>query len=183
MTGTPTPTSTGTDPGGTVSGTPSPTGTSTQPPPEESDSGIFTGTVLVAVAVVVIGLLVAAALIRRRTSPSPLRQPVWRSGTGAAPGLDGPRASLGMPDVLVLTAATTAEDQRLRDRLAQETSAIFANLQLACSFHPANDWLFKGARLTVVLARADGLAAPAPIAYSLRPLSEQDGTARENNVE
>jgi hypothetical protein len=139
---------------------------------------------LVIVAAVLVLLLLWLLLMRRRRS-TPVHgwQPVRSLDNAALLAEDRPRASLGTPDVLVLTPATTEDDPRLRDRLAEEKSAIFANLQLACSFRPARDWKFTGARLTVVLARADGKAAPAPIAYSLRPLSELDGTARENNVE
>ena len=61
--------------------------------------------------------------------------------------------------------------------------AIFANLQLACNFYPTERWVFSKARLTVTLAREDGRAAPAPIAYALRPLSDRDGSAREQSVE
>jgi hypothetical protein len=141
-------------------------------------------TLVIVVAVLLVGLLLWLLLVRRRRS-TPMHgwQAVRRLDNAALPAEDRPRASLGTPDVLVLTPATAEEDIRLRDRLAEEKSAIFANLQLACSFRPAKDWRFTGARLTVVLARADGKAAPAPIAYSLRPLSELDGTARENNVE
>lgn len=94
-----------------------------------------------------------------------------------------PKASLGTPDVLVLTPATTEDDRRLHDRLAQQADAIFTNVQLACSFYPTEEWAFNGARLTVALARGDGKQAPAPIAYSLRPLSGQDDTARESTAE
>jgi hypothetical protein len=158
---------------------------STTPTPETGvDLGSLFATVFVVAAVILVSLLVWMVLVRRRRS-TPVHgwQPVRSLGNAALPAEDRPRASLGTPDVLVLTPATAEEDVRLRDCLAQEKSAIFANLQLACSFRPARDWIFTGARLTVVLARADGKAAPAPIAYSLRPLSELDGTARENNVE
>jgi hypothetical protein len=160
---------------------------STTPTPESgADAGpsVLFVSLLIVAAVLVIALLLWLLLGRRRRS-APVHgwQPVRSLDNAALPAEDRPRASLGTPDVLVLTPATADEDVRLRDRLAQEEGAIFANLQLACSFHPARDWIFTGARLTVVLARADGQAAPAPIAYSLRPLSELDGTARENNVE
>jgi hypothetical protein len=150
----------------------------------DSGPSVLLMTLFVVVAVLLVGVLLWVLLVRRRRS-TPLHgwQPVRSLGNAALPTEDRPRASLGTPDVLVLTPATAEEDVRLRDCLAQEKSAIFANLQLACSFRPARDWIFTGARLTVVLARADGKAAPAPIAYSLRPLSELDGTARENNVE
>ena len=188
VSGTPTPT-------GSVSGTPSDTAVpsqtpslpSTTPTPEPgADTGpsVLLVSLLVVAAVLVLALLLWLLLVRRRRS-TPVRgwQPVRRPDNAALPAEDRPRASLGTPDVLVLTPATTEEDPRLRDHLAQEKSAVFANLQLACSFRPAEDWIFKGAKLTVVLARADGKAAPAPIAYSLRPLSELDGTAQENSVE
>jgi len=150
----------------------------------DSGPSVLLMTLFVVVAVLLVGVLLWVLLVRRRRS-TPLHgwQPVRSLGNAALPTEDRPRASLGTPDVLVLTPATAEQDVRLRDCLAQEKSAIFANLQLACSFRPARDWIFTGARLTVVLARADGKAAPAPIAYSLRPLSELDGTARENNVE
>jgi hypothetical protein len=82
-----------------------------------------------------------------------------------------------------LTEAATEGDVRLRERVRDREEAIFANLQLACSFYPTHDWVFRSARLTVVLARLDGRAAPSPIAYSLRPLSDRDGSAREQSVE
>ena len=187
LSGSPTPT-------GSVSGTPSdtavpsqtPTLPSTTPTPEP---GVDTGTSLLLVALFVIAVLLVGVLLwmllvrRGRSTRVHGWQPVRRLDNAALPAEDRPRASLGTPDVLVLTPATTEDDPRLRDHLAQEKSAIFANLQLACSFRPARDWVFTGARLTVVLARADGQAAPAPIAYSLRPLSELDGTAQENSVE
>jgi hypothetical protein len=118
---------------------------------------------------------------RKRPPQFPVR--LQRKGHGASATDDHPKASLGTPVVLVLTTATTDDDRRLRDQIAQETGAIFANLQLACSFHPSAAWSFGSARLTVVLGRADGRAAPAPIAYSLRPLSERDGAGRENTVD
>jgi hypothetical protein len=160
---------------------------STTPTPEPgADPGpsVLFASLLIVAVVLVIALLLWLLLVRRRRS-APVRgwQPVRRPDNAVLPAEDRPRASLGTPDVLVLTPATTEEDPRLRDHLAQEKSAVFANLQLACSFRPAEDWVFKGAKLTVVLARADGKAAPAPIAYSLRPLSELDGTAQENSVE
>jgi hypothetical protein len=96
---------------------------------------------------------------------------------------DQPRASLGTPDVLVLTESSTEGDTRLHERVKNREQAIFANLQLACSFHPTDEWVFSGARLTVILARVDGLATPAPIAYSLLPLVEHDGSAREQSVD
>jgi hypothetical protein len=190
LTGNPSPSS---SPSGTPTGTAVPTETSsvtslpsTTPTPEP---GVDTGpsvllVTLAVVALLLVGLLLWLLLVRRRRS-TPLHgwQAVRRLDNAALLAEDRPRASLGTPDVLVLTPATTEDDPRLRDHLAQEKSAIFANLQLACSFRPARDWVFTGAKLTVVLARADGKAAPAPIAYSLRPLSELDGTARENNVE
>ena len=185
-------------PSGSPSGSPSDTAVpsdtpsitslpSTTPTPEP---GVDTGpsvvlvSLVVVAAVLLVGLLLWLLLVRRRRS-IPVRgwQPVRRLDNAAMPAEDRPRASLGTPDVLVLTPATTEDDPRLRDHLAQEKSAVFANLQLACSFRPAKDWTFTGAKLTVVLARADGKAAPAPIAYSLRPLSELDGTAQENSVE
>jgi hypothetical protein len=188
VSGSPTPT-------GSVSGTPSDTAVpsqtpslpSTTPTPEPgADTGpsVLFVSLLIVAAVLVIALLLWLLLVRRRRS-TPVRgwQPVRRPDNAALPAEDRPRASLGTPDVLVLTPATTEEDPRLRDHLAQEKSAVFANLQLACSFRPAEDWIFTGAKLTVVLARADGKAAPAPISYSLRPLSELDGTAQENSVE
>jgi hypothetical protein len=160
---------------------------STTPTPETgADTGpsVVLVTLVVVVAVLLVGLLLWILLVRRgRSARVHGWQPVRRLDNAALLAEDRPRASLGTPDVLVLTPATTEDDSRLRDHLAQEKSAIFANLQLACSFRPAKEWIFTGARLTVVLARADGKAAPAPIAYSLRPLSELDGTARENNVE
>jgi hypothetical protein len=179
-----------------VSGTPSLTSVSpsltapsndrTKPPPENpSTTSDFNGARGFLLVFVLAALLTAVVVAVRRRS----RRGVSRVPQEQAAGSDGidrheaPKASLGTPDVLVLTPATTDDDQRLRDRLAQETSAIFANLQLACSFEPAQEWKFDSARLTVKLARADGLPAPAPIAYSLRPLTEHDGTARENNVE
>jgi hypothetical protein len=85
--------------------------------------------------------------------------------------------------VLVLTESASEGDLRLRERVRDHEQAVFANLQLACSFYPTEDWVFSSARLTVVLAREDGRAAPAPIAYSLRPLSDRDGSAREQSVE
>ena len=185
-------------PSGSPSGTPSDTAVpsdtpsvtslpSTSPTPGPgADPGqpVLLVTLGVVAAVLVVVLLLWLLLMRRRPS-TPMHgwQPVRRLDNAALLGDDRPRASLGTPDVLVLTPATTEEDPRLRDHLAQEKSAVFANLQLACSFRPAEDWIFKGAKLTVVLARADGKAAPAPIAYSLRPLSELDGTAQENSVE
>jgi hypothetical protein len=185
-------------PSGTPSGTPSDTVVESQTPSLTSlpsatptpEPGVDTGpsvllvTLVVVAAVLLVVLLLWLLLMRRRRS-TPVHgwQPVRRLDNAALLAEDRPRASLGTPDVLVLTPATTEDDPRLRDHLAEEKSAIFANLQLACSFRPAKDWRFTGARLTVVLARADGQKAPAPIAYSLRPLSELDGTARENNVE
>ena len=185
-------------PSGSLSATPSDTATpsqtpsltslpSTTPTPEtggETGPSVLFVTLAVLAAILLVVLLLWLLLVRRRRSTGMHGwQPVRRLDNAALPAEDRPRASLGTPDVLVLTPATAEEDPRLRDRLAEEKSAIFANLQLACSFRPAKDWRFTGARLTVVLARADGKAAPAPIAYSLRPLSELDGTARENNVE
>jgi hypothetical protein len=185
-------------PSGTPSGTPSDTVVESQTPSLTSlpsttptpGPGADTGpsallvTLVVMAAILLVALLLWLLLVRRRRS-TPVHgwQPVRRLDNAALLAEDRPRASLGTPDVLVLTPATTEDDPRLRDHLAQEKDAIFANLQLACSFRPARDWVFTGARLTVVLARADGKAAPAPIAYSLRPLSELDGTAQENNVE
>lgn len=188
----------GSSPSGSLSATPSDTAVpsqtpsltslpSTTPTPEtggETGPSVLLVTVVVVAAILLVVLLLWLLLVRRRRSTGMHGwQPVRRLDNAALPAEDRPRASLGAPDVLVLTPATAEEDPRLRDRLAEEKSAIFANLQLACSFRPAKDWRFTGARLTVVLARADGKVAPAPIAYSLRPLSELDGTARENNVE
>lgn len=177
--------------GGTPSLTSSPSLTApsndrTKPPPENpSTTSDFNGAGGFLLVFVLAALLTAAVVAvrrrrRRRVSRVPQEQAARSDGIDRH---ESPKASLGTPDVLVLTPATTDDDQRLRDRLAQETSAIFANLQLACSFEPAQEWKFDSARLTVKLARADGLPAPAPIAYSLRPLTEHDGTARENNVE
>lgn len=115
----------------------------------------------------------------RRLRPEPVR---LSPPANEKPGMR-PRASLGMPDILVLTEATTDEDLRLREHLAQQTDAVFANLQFACSFDQAADWTFVQARLSVVLSRGDGRPAPAPIAYSLRPLNEHDGDAREQTAE
>jgi hypothetical protein len=185
-------------PSGTPSGTPSDTVVESQTPSLTSlpsttptpEPGVDTGpsvllvTLVVVVVVLLVVLLLWLLLMRRRQSTRMHGwQPVRSLDNAALPAEDRPRASLGTPDVLVLTPATAEEDVRLRDRLAEEKSAVFANLQLACSFRPAKDWTFTGAKLTVVLARADGKAAPAPIAYSLRPLSELDGTAQENSVE
>jgi hypothetical protein len=185
-------------PSGSPSGTPSDTAVPSETPsvtslPSTSPTpgpGADTGPPVLLVALVVVAAVLLVVLLlwlllvrRRRSTPVHGWQPVRRLDNAALLAEDRPRASLGTPDVLVLTPATTEDDPRLRDHLAQEKDAIFANLQLACSFRPARDWVFTGARLTVVLARADGKAAPAPIAYSLRPLSELDGTARENNVE
>jgi hypothetical protein len=76
------------------------------------------------------------------------------------------------------------DDERLSSKLLEQAKEhVYANLQLACSFYPTNDWLFTSARLTVALARDDGVDAPAPIAYSLRPLTDHDGTGREESVE
>lgn len=188
VSGSPTPT---VSPSGTPSDTAVPSQTpslpSTTPTPEpgaDTDPSVLLVSLLVVGALLLLALLSWLLLVRRRRS-TPVRgwQPVRRPDNAALPAEDRPRASLGTPDVLVLTPATTEEDPRLRDHLAQEKSAVFANLQLACSFRPAREWVFAGAKLTVVLARADGKAAPAPIAYSLRPLSELDGTAQENSVE
>ncbi len=179
-----TPTGTGDVPSQTPTATSVPSGSATPPTADGTGASDVIQALSVAAAVVLGALLLYIVMVRRRR-PAPAHgwQPVRRLGNAALPAEDRPRASLGTPDVLVLTPTTTDDDGRLRDHLAQESSAIFANLQLACSFQPAKDWIFTGAKLTVVLARADGRAAPAPIAYSLRPLSEMDGTARENNVE
>ncbi|WP_432478320.1 hypothetical protein [Nocardioides sp. GXQ0305] len=136
-------------------------------------------------AVVALALVAVLVWIRRSRSRAPrrgtLRLPEGEP-TGSA-SLDQPRASLGSPDVLVLTESASEGDVRLRERVKDHEQAVFANLQLACSFYPTDEWVFSNARLTVVLARQDGLAAPAPIAYSLRPLSDRDGSAREQSVE
>lgn len=119
---------------------------------------------------------------RRAPRHGSLRVPAGGAGAGPA-AVDQPRASLGTPDVLVLTESASEDDVRLRERVRDQEQAIFVNLQLACSFYPTDDWVFSSARLSVVLAREDGRAAPAPIAYSLRPLSDRDGSAREQSVE
>jgi hypothetical protein len=82
-----------------------------------------------------------------------------------------------------LTEAASEGDARLRARVKEGELAVFANLQLACSFYPTENWVFSKARLTVALAREDGRPAPLPIAYSLLPLSDRDGSAREQSVE
>jgi hypothetical protein len=139
----------------------------------------------VATALVAIGVVSLLALWifgRRAGRAGALRFPSGEPKAASA-AADQPRASLGTPDVLVLTEAASEGDVRLRERVKEREQAIFANLQLACSFYPTQDWVFGSARLTVVLARQDGLEAPAPIAYSLRPLSDRDGSAREQSVE
>jgi hypothetical protein len=137
------------------------------------------------VLVAVVFALVLAVLLSFWWAPRrALRQEALRvPDSDAESAADQPRASLGTPDVLVLTEAASEGDVRLRERVRDQEQAIFANLQLACSFYPTEDWIFSRARLTVVLAREDGRAAPAPIAYSLRPLSDRDGSAREQSVE
>ncbi len=180
-----------------------PTSTPTTSPPvpgeesgDESGSPSWVG-VAGAVAAVLLAVLLAAVLVTRRVRRRALRRGTLRTpGDGvfltegavgdAAAGratADRPGASLGTPDVLILTESASEGDVRLRERVRDQEQAIFANLQLACSFYPTEDWVFSSARLTVVLARVDGRAAPAPIAYSLRPLSDRDGSAREQNVE
>lgn len=134
------------------------------------------------VAVVVAVLLWFWGVRRRAPRQGILRVPGGEPEAGPA-AADQPRASLGTPDVLVLTELASEGDVRLRERVRDQEQAIFANLQLACSFYPTGDWVFSSARLSVVLAREDGRAAPAPIAYSLRPLSDRDGSAREQSVE
>ncbi len=136
------------------------------------------GAALAALACVAAALVLSRRRHRgRRVTPEPALD--RRPGDKAM----RPHASLGTPDVLVLTAATTEGDPRLREHLAQESQAAFVSLQLACSFDPTSEWEFIRAKFTVRLVRGDGLPAPAPFAYSLRPLSERDGSARERTAE
>jgi hypothetical protein len=93
-----------------------------------------------------------------------------------------PRVMIGM-DPHKRSVTIEEGDARLHERVKNREQAVFANLQLACSFHPTDEWVFSSARLTVILARVDGLAAPAPIAYSLLPLLEHDGSAHEQSVD
>jgi hypothetical protein len=173
----------------TPTASPSATGTGVVPtPPEEAFSLSFGGIALVALAALaLVALLIGLVTLRRRARwrghhghPAERESPAEAPGAGSAAN---PRASLGTPDVLILTEAATEGDPRLHERVKGGGDAVFANLQLACSFHPTDDWVFRSARLRVVLAREDGRAAPAPIAYSLLPLSDRDGTAREQSVE
>ena len=175
---TPTPTATATP----SQGVPSPTASPTTPTSESDDvsSRVAVLALAAAVAVAVVAGLVLA-IRRRAPSRGTLRRPRGEP-QGRTPA-DQPRASLGSPDVLVLTEAASEGDVRLRERVRDREQAIFANLQLACNFYPTERWVFSKARLTVTLAREDGRAAPAPIAYALRPLSDRDGSAREQSVE
>ena len=178
----------------TATTTPTATATPTLPPDgptggsgEGNGLGGWTAAIVgIAVGVSVLAVVMALSLwaLRRRVSGRGiLRVPGGGETDTEAAAVDQPRASLGTPDVLILTESATDDDARLRERVRNHEQAIFANVQLACNFYPTEDWIFSGARLTVVLAREDGRLAPAPIAYSLRPLSDRDGSAREQSVE
>lgn len=183
--GTPPPTVTA-SPTASATATPGPE-PEPEPEPGEGSTGetglaAWAGGAGAVVALAVVALLLLRRMRRRPARHGPLRKPRGEPQAGPA-AADQPRASLGSPDVLVLTESATEDDVRLRERVRDREQAVFANLQLACSFYPTADWVFSSARLTVVLAREDGRAAPAPIAYSLRPLSDRDGSAREQSVE
>ena len=153
--------------------------------PSHAAGGTTIVLIILPIGLALIGGLAAALWVlgRRRSRRGPLRRPDRDTPPDHRGSPGRPHASLGTPDVLVLTESATEGDPRLRERVKNHENAVFANLQLACSFYPTEDWAFSGARLTVVLAREDGRAAPAPIAYSLLPLSDEDGSAHERSVE
>lgn len=76
--------------------------------------------------------------------------------------------SLGEPVVLPLTPERLADDPALRDFVAREEFA-FCLVHLACSFRPREGEPFANAWLEVLLARADGMPRPLPVAWSMYP--------------
>jgi hypothetical protein len=95
-------------------------------------------------------------------SPSEFFDPL----RGEAPPVS--RISLGVPQSVEITRPPIGDVTGLADFLGA-TDATFILVHLGCSFTPAAGHRFVRATLRLAIGREDGMAEPAPVAWSMEP--------------